>query len=249
MMFALFLLFVANPAQPTLDEVRYNDCLKLAERDAASALVEADSWVRAQPRDNALGLACRANAHATAFNFLQASLTFADAARAAANRLDSREAAFWMQAANAAIADGDSKNALVYIDEALKSGRLKDAELADARIDRARALVLAGREVEAGADLAEARLHAPENAAAWLLSATLSRRVGKLSDAQAYISTASKLAPRMAEVALEAGNIALASGDRKLARSHYETTVSLAPKSRMADTAKARLAELSKPGQ
>jgi tetratricopeptide (TPR) repeat protein len=243
-MIQLLLLLLAETAQPTLDEVRYSECLKLAESDSAAASAQADMWLQQQPNDNVLGLACRGYAFANGYNFLQASHAFAEAARASARRLDKRQAGYWMQAANAAIADGNSSAALEYIDNAIKTGRLKQTEVSDAQVDRARAFVIASRETEAETALAQARKSGPENPAAWLLSATLARRMGKLGEAQGYISTASRLAPLMTEIALEAGNIALAAGDISMARKQYRQVIEFAPKSRMADTAKARLGSI-----
>ncbi len=244
MIHLLLLLLAAPLSQPTLDEVRYTDCLKLADGDSAAASAQADMWLQQQPNDNVLGLACRGYAYANGYNFLQASHSFANAARAAARRLDQRQAGFWMQAANAAIADGNSSAALEYIDNALKTGRLSTVEQSDAQVDRARAFVIAARETDAETALAQARTSGPENPTAWLLSATLARRLDKLTEAQGYIAVAARLAPRLPEIALEAGNIALAAGDKRQARKQYALSIALSPTSRMADTARSRLAQL-----
>ena len=74
---------------------------------------------------------------------------------------------------------------------------------------------------DAAKALANARTLHPENGTAWLLSATLARRMEKLPDAISYIQTAASLLPRDPAVALEAGNIAIAAGDEAAARKQW----------------------------
>jgi tetratricopeptide (TPR) repeat protein len=93
--------------------------------------------------------------------------------------------------------------------------------------------------------LATARQLAPENGAAWLLSATLARRLNKLPDALVFIQTAAALLPIDPAVALEAGNIAIAAGDDNTARTQWEQAIKIAPNSRQAVTARAQLATLA----
>src|SRR5690606_40099279 len=103
---------------------------------------------------------------------------------------------------NAAIAAGRAADALSALDlaaaDAAASG---DAGLrAMIEVDRARALVMEGREAEAEAVLAEARALDAQSPFAWLLSATLARRLGKLDEAQGFIETAA--APSAAQSAV-----------------------------------------------
>jgi tetratricopeptide (TPR) repeat protein len=81
---------------------------------------------------------------------------------------------------------------------------------------------------DAEAALTTARKLSPENGTAWLLSATLARRMNKLSDALSYIQTTAALLPRDAAVALEAGNIAIAAGDEGAARKQWEQCIGIA---------------------
>ena len=122
---------------------------------------------------------------------------------------------------------------------------LDDKERADSEVDRARALVALNRPADAEKSLSTARQLSPENGTAWLLSATLARRLGKLPDALGYIQTSAALLPRDAAVALEAGNIAIAAGDEAAARKQWEQTIAIAPASRQANSAQAQLAALS----
>jgi tetratricopeptide (TPR) repeat protein len=106
-------------------------------------------------------------------------------------------------------------------------------------------LVALGKNADGEAALATARRLAPENGAAWLLSATLARRLNKLPDALAFIQTAAALLPSDPAVALEAGNIAVAAGDDNTARAQWEQAIKIAPNSRQAVTATAQLAALA----
>jgi len=126
--------------------------------------------------------------------------------------------------------------------DALAAG---DAHLAgDIAIDRARALVALKRDGEAAAALAEARAASPDNAYGWLLSATLSRRMGQWSQAQAQIETAAQLQPVDPEIGLEAGVIAMLSGHAAAAARSWQSVIAAAPASPSADTARGYLAQL-----
>jgi tetratricopeptide (TPR) repeat protein len=241
MPFLPLILLLQTMPLPTIDELKFQECVKLAGKDAPSAIISASEWRIAKGGFKAD--ACLGMAYASDFKFDQAASAFALAATAAETAKDARAPRFWAQAGNAAIAAGQAVVAVGYLDKALATTSLSAPERADALIDRARAYVGAGKAEAAKADLAQARLLAPENAAAWLLSATLSRRMNALSDAEAQIKTAAALAPKDAAVALEAGDIAAAAGAYVLARSQWELAITLAPKSRQADTAKRLLAE------
>src|SRR5690606_39643009 len=111
--------------------------------------------------------------------------------------------------------------------------------------DRARALVVKGRESEAEAALASARTLDAQNALAWLLSATLARRLGKLDEAQAHISTAAALSPDYPEVGLEAGVIAMLQGREDAAEASWRSVLAVEPDSDAAATARDYLAQLA----
>ena len=103
---------------------------------------------------------------------------------------------------------------------------------------RLRALVALTRADEAAAALTEARLASPKNPEAWLLSATLSRRQGKLAEAQAQIQQAADLLPIDPAIGLEAGVIAVLSGRDEAARKSWQSVIAAAPDSAAAVTAR-----------
>lgn len=246
-MFLLSLLLQsAVPASaqplPTLDEIQFSECIKLARTDALSAVAQAGEWTRKS--GHYLARACQGFALATDFEFELAASVLAEAAQGAEAKADNRAARFWAQAGNAAIAAGQMESALASLDKALATEVLDTAQRADSEIDRARALVALDRNADAEKALATARNLAPENATAWLLSATLARRQDKLTEALAFIQTSAALAPKDPAVALEAGNIAIAAGDDDMARKQWETVLTLAPNSRQANSAKAQLTTL-----
>lgn len=174
----------------------------------------------------------------------EAHTAFADAREMA---VDSHEKArLGSMAGNAALAAGDAKAALAALDAAhgdalVAVGRPLAGDIA---IDRARALVALGRNDEAAAALAEARTKIPRNPQAWLLSATLSRRMGKLAEAQVQIQQAAELMPVDPDIGLEAGVIAVLSGRDAAARKSWQSVIDAAPKSAAAATAKSYLAQL-----
>jgi tetratricopeptide (TPR) repeat protein len=247
MFFLPLFLQTATPAAaqplPTLNEVQFAECLELARKDAPSGFTEASLWV--QQGGGYLARACQGFALATDFKFDEASSVLADAAKGAQEKGDPRAARFWAQAGNSAIAAGRPEIALDALNNALALTTLNNRERADSEIDRARALVALDMNADAEKSLATARQLSPENATAWLLSATLARRLSKLPDALSYIQTAAPLSPLDPAVALEAGNIAITAGDEAAARKQWEQVVAIAPSSRQANSAQAQLAALS----
>lgn len=248
MLSVLFLLLQAaapTAAQPlpTLDEVQFEECQTLARTDAASAVMEASLW--GQQGGGYLAKACHGFALASDFRFAEAMPILIEAAQGADAKNDPRAARFWAQAGNAAIADNKPAEAMVALDKALASPAPNNTERADIEVDRGRTLVALGQTDDAAKALSNARTLGPENGTAWLLSATLARRMDKLPDAVSYIQTAATLLPRDPAVALEAGNIAIAAGDEATARKQWEQVIAIAPSSRQANSAQAQLAALS----
>jgi tetratricopeptide (TPR) repeat protein len=243
---AFLLLQTATPSAaqplPTLNEIQFTECLDLARKDAPSAVTEASLW--AQQGGGYLARACQGFAYASDFKFDLAVPMLTESAKGAEEKKDPRAARFWAQAGNAAIADDKPTDALTALDNALIVAAA-NTEKADIEVDRARALVALNRSDEAVTALASARQLGPENGTAWLLSATLARRLNKLSDALTYIQTAASLLTRDPAVALEAGNIAIEAGDEANARKQWEQTIAIAPASRQANSAQAQLAALS----
>jgi tetratricopeptide (TPR) repeat protein len=147
---------------------------------------------------------------------------------------------------NALIASGNMADALGVLDSARADANAAgEARLGGLiQIDRARALVALGQADDAAAALKEAREVMPDSAQAWLLSATLSRRMGKLREAQAQIELAAELAPIDPEVGLEAGVIAVQSGRDEAARKSWLSVLKAAPGSPAAKTAQGYLDQL-----
>jgi tetratricopeptide (TPR) repeat protein len=238
----LLQLAAAQPL-PTLDELQFSECLTLASKDPASAISSASLW--AQEKGGYLARACHGFALASDFKFDLAVPMLTEAATLAEAKGDPRAARFWAQAGNAAIAAGQPDVAVDALGKSLASNALDNDERADSEVDRARAFVALGKNADGEAALATARQLAPENGAAWLLSATLARRLNKLPDALVFIQTAAALLPIDPAVALEAGNIAIAAGDDNTARKQWEQAIKIAPNSRQAVTARAQLATLA----
>ncbi len=237
------LLLLQSTALPSFDDVRYNDCTALAAKDPASGIVDATAWK--QEQDHYLAAACLGLAYARDQQFDQAATHFAAAGGKADAEKDPRAPRFWAQAGNAAIASGNGVTAVVLMNKALDNPIVVGAERGEMLIDRARAKVAFDDPNGAVTDLADARKLAPENPTAWLLSATLSRRMNVLAGALSFIETAAKLAPRNPAVALEAGNIAAAAGDDAAAKRQWEQVLAIAPNSKAAATARTQLAVLA----
>lgn len=152
-------------------------------------------------------------------------------------------------AGNAAMGAGDPEGALPLLDRAGEIALLagESALAADLRVDLARVLVRLGRPEDAASALTEAREADALDVQAWLLSATLSRRLDRLGEAQSQIERAAMLDPRDPQIGLEAGVIAALSGREEDARASFSSVVGLAPGSREAERAQAYLDQLAVP--
>src|SRR3546814_11682102 len=84
---------------------------------------------------------------------------------------------------------------------------------------------------EARPGIDKALSEVPKDPLAWLLSATLARRMDNLPVAQEHIAQAVALYPDDASVALEEGNIAVLSGMADVATLAWERAVKVAPES------------------
>lgn len=155
-------------------------------------------------------------------------------------------ARFGAMAGNAALAAGDAETARLLLAAAEADARAAaSASLeAIAALDRGRALVALERPEDALAALRQATALAPESGEAWLLEATLLRRMDRLGDAQAAIERAVALAPMDGAVGLEAGVIAVLSGREEAARESWRSVIEVQPDSLAAQTAREYLAQL-----
>ena len=133
------------------------------------------------------------------------------------------------------------------LDAALTSGTLVGQDRGEALLDRARALVAAGQMAGARTDLDAALAEAPDDPLAWLLSATLARRMNDLPRARTDIAEALKRSGDDASVQLEAGNIAALSGDAEGAKRAWTLVPKLAPASPMAASARQALSQFDTP--
>ncbi|AOG00648.1 tetratricopeptide repeat family protein [Blastomonas sp. RAC04] len=237
----------AGPAAPAFvaplnDEARFEACMDMATEDPASGIVAANEWLIGG--GGYFARHCLGFAYAKDGRWGAAADAFVSAARDAERARDNRAANLWTQAGNAALASGDAALALTYFDAAMARGVSEGLLLGELHLDRARALVVAGKAEEAEAAFAEAHRLVPEDPLAWLLSATLARRQGKLDRAQADIDIATRLAPRDPEVALEAGNIAASAGKYDIARRNWTQAIDIRPDGPIAKTARNHLTQL-----
>lgn len=238
----------AAPARPPIRLAsKLDQCLAQTRDDPAAAEDLARAWLAASKGSartepgQCLGTALTAQAQ-----WADAAQAFLTArADAPANERGS-QARLGGMAGNAWLALGKADAALTALDAAHGDALgANDPHLAaQLSIDRARALVMLGREGDAAAALAEARSGAAEDPQAWLLSATLSRRQHKLGEAQAQIEQAAVLAPLDPEVGLEAGVIAALGGRDAAARQSFASVIKAAPGSEAAKRAQQYLDQL-----
>lgn len=232
-------------AQPASASTRpaIDVCLTTARDDPAKARALAEEWVRRTTgAQRATGRHCLGVAASNAGDWAGASAAFLAARDEASEpRFRARMGAL---AATALLAQDKPAEALAALDAAQGEAAGDGALLGEIAMDRAVALVRLDRAAEAAAPLADARRLRPEDAQAWLLSATLARRQGDLATAQQHIERAASLDPRDPAVGLEAGVIAALRGDDAAARKSFESVIAAAPDSEQAATARGYLAQL-----
>lgn len=226
------------PARSAIDV-----CLSTARVDPAKARELAEEWVsRTQGAQRATGHHCLGVAAGNAGDWSAASIAFL-AARDGATDASFR-ARMAVLAGSALLAQNKSAEALAALDAAAGDAAIHTALGGEIALERAVALVDLKREAEAATALAEARRLQPDNAQAWLLSATLARRQNDLTNAQAQIERAATLDPLDPAIGLEAGVIAALGGNDAAARKSFESVIAAAPDSAQAAQAKTYLAQL-----
>jgi len=227
---------------------RLKDCLDLAMLRPADTIEVAEAWLSEAKTmaDRAGAKQCKALALTRIESWGEAGALFLAARDDTPAHENGERSRLGAMGGNALIANGDMPGALTALDLArADANAAQDAKLGGVvQIDRARALVALGRNDDAAAALKEAREAVPANASAWLLSATLSRRMGKLVEAQAQIEKAAELLPIDPEVGLEAGVIAVLSGRDEAARKSWLSVLKAAPDSPAAKTAQGYLDQL-----
>lgn len=231
------------PASPV--EARAAECLAIAADDPVSAITTASTWL-GEGATLGAGHAreCLGHAYVRLLRWEAAEEAFLAAREGTAD--PARRARLTAMAGNAAMAESRAEDALASLDLAREDAlaAADSALAAQLAIDRARALVALDRLEPAADALAAARESQPQSAEAWLLSATLARRMDRLGEAQAMIETAGALAPRDPQVALEAGVIAVLDGRTDSARRSWESVVAIDADTGSVETAKTYLAQL-----
>jgi len=231
----------AAPVGPPAQTDRYARCMDLAANDPAGGIAEASRWRLAG--GGPLARQCLGVSYANAGQLPAAAAEFEAAARAAELAKDTRSAAYWAQAGNAWLAAKDAIKARAALDAALAAGTLSGLDLGEAYLDHARAQVADNQLEAARSDIDQALATASADPLAWLLSATLARRMDDLPRARKDIDEALRRSGEDASVQLEAGNIAALAGDEAGAKQAWKQAVANAPDSPAAKSAQAALAQ------
>jgi predicted negative regulator of RcsB-dependent stress response len=251
MILPLFLLAAAQTAPqagpPDPVEQRFDRCVGLASEDPVKAEGEAGQWQR--DGGGFLAHQCLGITYATELRWSAAAAEFEAAARGGEIAHDRRTANYWAQAGNAWLAAGEPMKARGALNAALASGTLEGLQRGEANLDRARAFVASGDLADARADLDRACVDAAADPLAWLLSATLARRMNDLPRAKKDITEALHRAGDDASVQLEAGNIAAATGDEAGAKLAWQRAVSIKPDGVPGRAARNALKQFDPPAQ
>lgn len=246
-LFAAQALAAASTGPGTVEQARLSECLEQARTDPATAITTAGLWLmEAHDAGKALPQRCLGQAYVSLLRWRAAHDAFVAARDATIGSDHAARARLGAMAGNAALADNDFAAAIADFDKATGEALLANEKplAGSVAADKARALVALGRNDEAAAALAQARAEAPQDGNVWLLSATLSRRMGDLKAAQAEIETAAGLMPKEPAVGLEAGVIAELAGNDEAARKSWEAVIALAPDGPEASSARAYLAQI-----
>lgn len=243
-MIFLALAFQAAAASGPLD-ARYKSCLDLSTGNPQAAESEAERFRVAGGGYRARQ--CLALAYAQQEKWHAAAAAFEVAAHEADVAKDPLGVRYWAQAGNAWLAANEPVKAYAALNTALAGSTLTGQERGEALLDRARSLVAAGQAAAARTDLDAALDAAPKDPLAWLLSATLARRLNDLPRAQGDIARALTLSSDDASVQLEAGNIAALAGDADAAKAAWERAVKIAPTSAAGQNARAALGQFDSP--
>lgn len=223
-------------------------CLAKAAAKPKDALDFAQSWreVATSELESAQSAHCLGLAMVRLGRFDEAEKAFEQASSEAPSDNPAYQARLLAMAGNAALARKDAASAEPLFAQAVQAAAGSgDVKLSTGlQIDHARALVMLDRAEDAVRVLSDARTSDPSNARAWLLSATLSRRLERLGEAQEQIEYAATLDPRDPAIGLEAGVIAALSGREEDARHSFESVLIVAPDSDEANRAQAYLEQL-----
>lgn len=226
---------------------RLGQCLARADDDATAVVMEESlRATRSTGKQRAEALHCRGYASAVLGQWRDAATAFADARDAADAADHSYRGRLGAMAGNALLNAGDLLPALSALDSAQVDADAADfaALSGEIALDRALALVALGDLPKASDALAEARRVIPLSARAWLLSATLARRQDQLDLARDTIAQARSLDATNPDILLEAGVIAVLTGDDATARTYWDAVLALPATSLQAATARDYLSQL-----
>ena len=232
---------------PILPPTKGEGCVDdMAANPAAGAAAAQSALDRAQGEERVRAGLCLGVALGAMERWGEAQTAFLRARDAAPPTDAASRARLGAMAGNAALAGGSAATALPILDVAQAAAKTaQDTDLLGTiAVDRARAFVALDQQAQAASALADARMAAPGDPQAWLLSATLSRRQNKLTEAQTQIERAAQIAPQDPEIGLEAGVIAVLGGRDAAARKSWQSVVATAPASDAAKTATGYLAQL-----
>jgi tetratricopeptide (TPR) repeat protein len=224
---------------------RFDRCVELATNDPAGAEREASNWQL--QGGGFLARQCLGIAYATELRWSAAAAEFEAAANAAEIAHDVRASNYWAQAGNAWLAGGNAPKAISALNAALAPATLVGLARGEAELDRARAAVAIGDTVSARRDIDRALVDAIDDPLAWLLSATLARRMNDLPRARHDIAETLRRAGDDASAQLEAGNIAALSGDEAAAKAAWTRAAQLRPDSDAGRAAMAALRQFDTP--
>jgi tetratricopeptide (TPR) repeat protein len=229
-----------GPADTRSPQERFDACLHLSDVNPAAAEKVAADWARTG--GGVAAAQCLGIARSALGDWKGATDAFTTAASLADQIHVSSAPNLWVSAGDAALAGGDAATARKALSTAIAAPDLPDQMKGEAYLDRARADVAAEDLGAARGDLDVALKLVPDDPVAWLLSATLARRMNDQARAATDIKGAETRAPNAPEVFFEAGNIAAAGGDMADARTQWSHAIAVAPDSDIAQQAQAELA-------
>lgn len=226
-----------------------SECSQLALDEPQAALERAQSWFgRSDGLAKAHAAHCEGLALVNLGQLDRAASTFLVARNYVPPENSRYRARLGAMSGNAVLGTGHAEFALDVLEQAANElGDEPSALAGGISRDRARALVMVGDIAGAQEQLADARRFDPGNAEGWLLSATLSRRLGQLAEAQAQIEQAALRDTQNPSVGLEAGVIAVLAGQDDAARASWQSVIDTAPETPQAEQAQAYLAQLGEP--
>jgi tetratricopeptide (TPR) repeat protein len=221
---------------------RLDGCIVKANADADAGITQARKWVAEQ--GGAAAAQCLGYALGRADKWTEAADAFETGAHVAGLDPVSR-ARLLGQAGNAALVSDNAKRAIDVLDRALAEPLPATLATGEIHLDRARARVAMDDLPGARVDLDKAVQMAAADPLAWLLSATLARRMNDLPLARAHIAQARARAADDAGVALEEGVILALSGNQDdAAKAAFRRVGQLAPGSETARKADVYLTQL-----